>query len=485
MRAGDGAARWRGAAALCVLAAVAGLSGCARYGDRVPGAPVAVPAAYAEAGAAANATAARIGRWWERFGDPSLDALVAAALRHNPGLGQALARLRQAEARLRVAGAPLLPTLDASGELSRDKQTGFFGPTTGTNYRYSLAAGYELDLWGKLRNRRKAARFEAGAAREDAKALFLSLTYQVADLYFEARETAARHTLAERRAAVAAEILRRVEARYREGLVDAGEVYRARRDLAAAETARAALAAESAAARHALAVLTGRFPAQLEALPGGPLPAPPPLPAVGLPSDLLVRRPDIEAALLRIRARDAELGAAVADRFPSVNLLATLGESRVDYGAGAVTGPFWRLAADLALPLVDGGRRRAEAARSRAAVAEAFEAYREALLRAAREVEDALARERAEAGHAAAAERDWAAARLAADREANRYRAGLSDWLSLQQARLAALAAESDLAAARRAWLSARLGLVRALGGDWMDETLARAQGTEGDGEYR
>ena len=276
-----------------------------------------------------------------------------------------------------------------------------------------------------------------------------------------------------------------MERRYREGLVSALDVYQARQSLAAAQARRPDFEATLATTEHALAVVIGDYPrgqtsGDVVVLPETPIAFP-----SGLPSQVLARRPDVAAAFHRVRASDARVAAAIADRFPSINLLGAWGRSSSAFSTGDIKGEFWTLLADLALPVVDGGRRRAEADRARAEFKESLARYEETVLTAFQEVEDALAVNRATEERIARLEEEAEAAAGALRTSMERDLQGLSDYLPVLTAQASHFTAQRLLLAARRQLISDRIGLARALGGDWMTEEaekrLTAGHGAEGE----
>mgnify|MGYP001233842420 CR=1 FL=1 len=274
-----------------------------------------------------------------------------------------------------------------------------------------------------------------------------------------------------------AETLLRVENRYNLGLVPAVDMYQARQSLAGAQAARYLFEASLGEVEHAIAVLIGRYP---ERSPGGSLeqlPGAPDLFDAGIPAELISQRPDLQAALQRVEAADYRVAAAIADRFPSISLSGGYGSLRQDVTAGLIKGEFWSLLGNLAMPLVDGGRRRAEVDRKEAALREAVANYQQKVLTAFQEVEDALvnnyATEQRVERLAETAQATGATLRLSTDR----YLAGLVDYLPVLTAQRTDFDVSSRLLAARRQLLAERISLARALGGDWMrDQMNSRLQ---------
>lgn len=418
-----------------------------------------------------------LGQWWLAFEDEQLNQLMAELFEQNLELTQAVARLEQVEALARITRSAESPFLSGGGNVGRSSQPGISDDFIGNNQQLSLAAGYELDLWGKLSAQSRAAELDLSASRQDMQTLYLGLSARLADLYFLAIEQRAQLALTDQSIASFAETLLRVENRYNLGLVPAVDMYQARQSLAGAQAARYLFEASLGEVEHAIAVLIGRYP---ERSPGGSLeqlPGAPDLFDAGIPAELISQRPDLQAALQRVEAADYRVAAAIADRFPSISLSGGYGSLRQDVTAGLIKGEFWSLLGNLAMPLVDGGRRRAEVDRKEAALREAVANYQQKVLTAFQEVEDALvnnyATEQRVERLAETAQATGATLRLSTDR----YLAGLVDYLPVLTAQRTDFDVSSRLLAARRQLLAERISLARALGGDWMrDQMNSRLQ---------
>jgi NodT family efflux transporter outer membrane factor (OMF) lipoprotein len=417
------------------------------------------------------------GQWWLAFEDEQLNQLMAELFEQNLELTQAVARLEQVEALSRITRSAESPVLSGGGSAGRSSQPGLADDFIGNNQQLSLAAGYELDLWGKLSAQSRAAELELSASLQDLQTLYLGLSARLADLYFLAIEQRARLALTDQSIASFTDTLSRVENRYNLGLVPAVDMYQARQSLAGAQAARYLFEASLGEVEHAIAVLIGRYP---ERSPGGSLeqlPGAPDLFDAGIPADLISQRPDLQAALQRVEAADYRVAAAIADRFPSISFSAGYGSLRQDVTAGLIKGEFWSLLGNLAMPIIDGGRRRAEVDRKEAALREAVADYQQKVLIAFQEVEDALvnnyATELRVERLAETAQATGATLRLSTDR----YLAGLVDYLPVLTAQRNDFDVSSRLLAARRQLLAERISLSRALGGDWMSNQMnARLQ---------
>ncbi len=405
--------------------------------------------------------------WWESFGDAELTSLIKEALSKNLDIAQAAARLKQAEAIVRRENAGRFPYLNAQYERSRESQPGFFGTNSGTSYSASIAAGYELDLWKKLANRTSAARLEKEASREELHTAYITVSCEVADLYYQVIEARQQLAVIDKIINSLKEALELVERRYAQGLVSSLDVYQARQNLEEARARRPQFEASAARAKHALSVLLGRYP---ESPPETEIVQIPFIHEVfpsGLSSRLLLERPDVKAAYLRLRASDSRIAAAIAERFPSLNLLGRYGRSSSAFSTGAIVGNFWSITLDAVLPIIDAGKRRAEVNRARAVAEEDLARYKQAVLKAFQEVEDALAANRTDEDRLQKLKANSEICLHALNLAMNRYMKGLSDYLPVLTARTRSLDAESTLIAARRQLISDRITLIRALGGDW------------------
>lgn len=456
------------------------LTGCALHRPQSVELPVPVPESFVEK----SDPGVPIERWWETFRDEKLNALMKEAFSNNLDLAGAYARLDQFESVYRSTRAAQRPSVDGKGEWTREDTPGFFGNNTGNSYRLSLAAAFELDLWQKLRSRAKAAHLEAEASRDEVEALYLTLSAQLVDNYYLAVEQRAQLELTDRTIESFSDTVERVERRYREGLVPALDLYQARQNLAGAKSRRPLFESALAQSEHSLAVLLGRYPDSETAGDVVELPETPAAFPSGLPSSLLPRHPDVEAALLRLKAYDARIAAAVADRFPSFNLMGNWGDSSIAFSTGDIEGEFWNILVNAALPIIDGGRRRGEVKRTQAVFRENLALYHKTVLTAFQEVEDALVRNRTTEERITRLKERVEAADAALRLSMERYIQGLSDYLPVLTAQILNFDAKSDLLAARRQLISDRVSLARALGGEWMEDKMqerltAEAQRTQ------
>ncbi len=413
-------------------------------------------------------------RWWQAFDDPQLNAVIAKGLAGNLEMEAAWARLRQAEALEGKENASFWPSLDLAGSGGRSR---FSGSTTdAARYQGSLAAAYELDVWHKLAQRRRATSLQRQAADHELKAFYLSLAAQLAEAYYDVVELRERIDLNREMVASFAKTAELVAWRYRRGVAPSLDLYQARQSLLNSQAELPLLEAQLQAAENRLAVLLGVRPGRQEI---GSLIELPDLQlsfAQGLPADLITNRPDIQAAYAGLQAADAQVAAAIAERFPSFKLTADYGgQSSELHSLLQSPNLFWNLLANMALPIIDGGRRAYEVEHKQALFAERAALYRRTVLEALQEVEDALVREYSvDANLDMLEERQQVTAathRLALER----YQQGLADFLPVLTAQNSDVTVRLALIAAQRQRISSRIQLARALGGSWVHDEVAAA----------
>lgn len=471
-----------GAKILPLLFLAAWLSGCSFLPEREGPLEPEVPERFGRPGGDIPVP----DRWWEEFGSAELDRLVGEALAGNFNLQAVAARLRQARAVAAIAGAGLYPdlslVLDAEAVRARTGSGESRATATSENYLVSLAASYEIDLWGRVRSEADAASSLVGAAAEDLAAARVSLGAEVADRWLQAVELRARLSLVESQAGTNRDYLELLRLRQRKGVSTALAVFQQEQILAGTEALLPRLEADLQTTRHELAVLLGRPAGSDLGLSETDLPGLPPLPALGLPAELLGRRPDIQAAYLRLASSEYAVAAARANRLPALALGGSLGYRSGDLD-NLLQNWFAGFAAGILAPLLDGGRRGAEADRERAVLEERLAAYREVVLKALREVEDALVREEKQAVYLSAVSRQHRAARSALAAGLVRYRKGESEYLDVLAALGSVQGLERDFLIARRDLLLYRVGLLRALAGGWEGEPTENSGGDEKDDE--
>lgn len=412
--------------------------------------------------------------WWEGFASPELNRLVAQALAANAELRLAVARVEEAAAQFDDTAAAGLPAVDATaGDSGYKVSTGSYVPVGGAaagrsrrTLRGGLSTSFELDFWGKVRRAEEGARAQLLASEQAAAQVRLTLVAAVVRGYAQLRTGEAQVSAAQEVLAAREEECKVISRRQAAGSAQPAEVAAAEVNRAAAVGALADARRSRAQAEHLLGFLTGQPALVLEPLDRAL--ALPPLPAAGLPSDLLSRRPDVQAAEQALVAANARIGFVQAARFPTFTLTGALGtESKTFASLFQADTATSTLGVDLRVPLLDYGRGAARVEAAVAAQHQAVAAYEKAALNAFREVRDALADVRETAYAAEAAERRVKAAAEAFRVAEARARAGQAGPLELSAA-LRALA-DSSLAVARvrQDRLAAQVDLIKALGGAW------------------
>jgi len=413
--------------------------------------------------------------WWTRFGDPRMDVLIAEAIFENPQVLSASARTDAARAQARIAGADQLPSIAANFNASRSKQGSaafaaipglgdleFGGPQN--NFSLQGQVSWELDLWGRIAAQSEAANEDYLAAVENQRAVQQSLAAQTARLYFSVIEARQQVALSEQTMEGFTETLRQISNRAAVGVGSPTDEQLAISNL---ENARAGLEQGRIALEQVtrqLEVLLRDYPEGRIAVPEG-LPALPPQPPAGLPSELLIRRPDVIAAERALRAAGLREEAARKSRLPSLSLNGSGGAQDTDVGDLFDGDLIWSIAGAIVQPIFQGGRIRASIDLADANQRAAAESYVQTALNAFREVETALAIDTKLASREASLLRAADAAREAERIAFNRFREGLTPFLTVVEAQQRALNSQSQFLSARRARLDNRVDLHLALGG--------------------
>ncbi|MBX3727692.1 MAG: efflux transporter outer membrane subunit [Candidatus Sumerlaeia bacterium] len=405
--------------------------------------------------------------WWEVFEDERLQQLIGTALENNHDLMVAASRIEEARALLGITASEAAPHLSAGGSASRTRMpNGELPPVRANSYATLLDLSYEVDLWGRVRRSREAARAEVLASELDREALVSTIVTDVARTYFTLLELDREQQVATATLETRRRTLHLMELRREHGVASELDVSRARAELAATRATLSSLREAVFGTENALAILLGLAPHEMER--GADFAGLPPIPRVpvGLPSELLERRPDIRSAEQRLAAATARIGAAKAAFFPRIALTANAGLRSAELGdlleANSRT---WAIAGTAAQPIFDGRRNWFNYQATKARQEQALHLYRRAVLQALREVSDALmAREQADQ-RVADFEEQVAALATAVRLSRSRYEAGESGYLDVLDAERQLFAAELQVERARLDALLASVRLYKALGG--------------------
>jgi NodT family efflux transporter outer membrane factor (OMF) lipoprotein len=449
----------------CALSASLLLTACAVGRETTKPTLPALDDKWVEADAA---TTALRQYWWQDFNAPALPALIEEALAASPDLAIATERIKQAELAVSNAGASLFPSVN--GNLGSGSQRSFPDggqATTSNSTSLGLSVSYELDLWGRLRDGVDSADYALRASRYDFETARLSLATGVADAYFQVLGQRVRLQLAHENLDIAERLYKVVDARFRNGGASALDLSRQRTAVLTQRATIRPLEVQIRQTESALAILLGRAPegfhvgeADFDALRA-------PVVGAGLPSQLLLRRPDLASAEAQLRASDADVAAARAALLPSFSLSGSAGLATNALLSLADPSANIGLAAGLAQTIFDGGRLRNQVTLSESQRRTLVETYRKAVLTALKEVEDGLGN----VDRYADEEASLTAVRDEAQRSLRlaelRYREGADDLSNLFDAQRTLFSAQDSVAQARLSRLSASLDLIKALGGGW------------------
>ncbi|MGE0876105.1 MAG: efflux transporter outer membrane subunit [Burkholderiales bacterium] len=440
-----------------ILVAAALLAGCATPAPEYRRPAVELPAAWRDSAPAAYTN----GRWWQVYGDAALERLVDEAIAGSADLALAAARVDEARALLRETGAGQAPTLDANASRDRSRSsaaTGLLPPGAQrerNNTRLTLDVAYEVDLWGRLRTASEAARADLLATTAARETVRIALVADVARSWSALRALDASAASTRRALALREELLALQKKRSDAGLISEFELRQLEAEAAAARAQLAPIERDREREEAVLAVLLGRSPKAImesgvqraadatDAPPALQVPA-------GLPSELLLRRPDLVEAEQRLLAANARVELARLAYFPSIPLTGFVGTESATLSQ-LFSGPatIWRIAAAVAQPIFDGGRRDAQREAAEARERQALAQYQRAIRNAFGEVRQALAAQ--------------ARSREAYDAEGARMRA-LAEALRLAQLRLKhGLASQLEVIDAERNLLAAELSRIDAL----------------------
>ncbi len=407
--------------------------------------------------------------WWRGFGSPQLDQFISDARSANDDLAAAMARVQEADAQARVAGAPLLPSLEATGAATRERQ-----PVSGQGYQtYNqfsplLAASYEIDFWGKNRAAHESALATAAASRFDRETVELSVMTSVAGSYFQSLELLDRLEVAQNNLAAARAILRGLEREQVAGTSTALDVAQQETVVATLDAAIPPLRQQLRQSTDALAILLGKTPESIEIHAGSLAGLHEPALRAGLPSELLARRPDVANAEELLIAANADIRVARASFFPSISLTANGGF--ISSSLSTVTSPanrVFQLSAGVVQPIFEGGALEGQYDYTSARYTELLANYHKAVLSAFGNVEDALAGVQQTAEQQLRQQRALEKAQLAYELSRAQLRAGTINILTVLNTESALFGAQDALIQVRYAHLQSLLSLYSALGGGW------------------
>jgi multidrug efflux system outer membrane protein len=451
--------------------ALVGLSGCAvRSSTGLE--KMTLPADWKNSAGFPVASPTRdLSRWWGRFNDPTLNRVIADALRNSPDIASASARIRESRAQRNAVASSLFPSLSggatANGTAS-DRDVG--GRNSDSSYSAGLNASWEADLFGKNRSSVEAATAQVGATEENFHSVQASLAAETASVYTNLRTNEARLAVLKKNINTREETARLAGWRNEAGEADSLEATQAQSSLETARAGVPSLEQAIAQGKNELARLAGRAPGELDTMLSNShgAPVPPTSLALGIPADVLRQRPDVRLAGYQLLAAAASTRATEATRYPSLNLSGSLGlnsataSKLLDPEAATAS-----LVAGITSPIFDAGRIKSNIEAASAAEEQAVQTYRSTVLTALSETENALIACRRSAERLEKLETATRLARASDETARQRYEAGEIDFLDVLDSQRTLLGLEDNLLTTRTDRTTAYIRLYQALGGGW------------------
>ena len=404
--------------------------------------------------------------WWTTFNDPELNQLVENVLGDNLDIRKALAVISELQSYFVQSRADRFPTINIQGEAKRQR---ILPGLESDVYNLSLPASFELDLWGRLARAEESALANLTKTQENARTIAQTIVSEAVTLYFQIEALERRIQITRQSIDNYRRNLSFVERRYKGGLVSILDLKQARRALAQTEATLPSLRQDIGIKHQKLAVLSGQYPRTRSARtqPDDYFTLPAPVPA-GLPSDLLLRRPDIRAAEANLMALNARIGVAKASRFPRITLTGTYGYSSYELDRLFIPGhSLWNAAFGALQPIFDAGRLKAGQRAAEAQFQQGMADYAKTVLTAFSEVEGALLTRKKQIEKRSAMLDFLTEARATQQVSENRYERGLVSYLTVLDAQRTRFQAEDSLVLVELAILSNRVTLHRAMGGGW------------------
>ncbi len=411
--------------------------------------------------------------WWRGFGSTPLNELIAAAQQGNDDIAAAVARVQEADAETRIAGAALLPSLDLDGSATRQRQfAAGQGNRLGNEIYIALSASYELDFWGRYRAQRDAARAAAQASRYDRETLALSIVSSVATTYFQALEVHDRIAVARHNLANAQSILQGLQQQEAAGIVTALDVAQQETTVAQLAAAVPPLLQQFRQTVNALALLIGRNPEAVDVQDASLDDLSAPEVVAGLPSALLWRRPDVASAEAQLIAANADIRAARAALFPNIQLTAVGGyESTALASVISPANRVYALTGGVTQPLFHGGSLIGQYRYSQARYSELLANYHKTVITALGNVENALIAAQQSAEQQQRQAEAVSKATRAYEFSQAQFHAGTVNIITVLNTETALFTAQDQLVQVRFSHLQALVNLYNALGGGWRRES--------------
>ncbi len=445
------------------------LSGCA-VGPDFNEPVVEVPDSYRTLSMVAEAVSDL--KWWELFDDPLLATLVTTALENNRDLKIAVSRIEQARATVGFTRADQYPRIDVdAGVATGNFSGGSRSPDTNSTIYLAAPLNWEIDFWGKFKRSTEAARAELMASEYGLKTVQLTLISDVVSGYYQLLDFHRRLVISKITLKSRIDSLEIIQQRFNKGIIAELDVNQAQIQKEIAAAAIPLYKRSISKAENSLSILLGQLPGDIETEKNMAEPKPPPEIPVGLPSDILERRPDISQAMYLLKAQTEKIGVAEALRWPAISLTGTLGVASTELGSVTVEGGVWSAGGRLLGPLVDFSKNKRRVEIEEEKTKQVLYQYENIVLTAFREVEDALIEITTYQDELAAITRQQKASKNANGLSKERYDKGVSSYLEVLDTERTLFSTDLQLSQLQQQYFNAYVNLYKALGGGWENKT--------------
>jgi len=445
---------------LLILTIITMAGGCS---DPVknPAMPTEIPKSFSTTG-----TEPMPGNFWQAFEDNELDTLIDQALTNNFNLETAWDRLAQAQAVAKKSEAALWPQAELDTGFRRSRQENQDLTTYSTLYSLGIAAGYEVDLWSRLRSSQKAAWLDVQAQRDAVNTAAITVTASITNTWYQLAEVKALIQIAAEQIETNQQVLEIVTVKFRKGAASAADVLRQRQLVASTESLLIVAEETEELLQYQLSVLAGNQPELTWEQTPIALPDLPPLPSLGVPSDVLWRRPDVLRDFRQLQAADQRLAAAVADQYPRISIAASAETSAVS-AHDLFDDWLANLAANAIQPLFDADKRKAEVERQQAVVMERVHIWGQTILDALWDIEAALTQERQQTQLIESLNLQLGLARETYQRNRERYIKGQTNYIRVLESLQSLQTLERNVVTAQRMLIGYRIDLYRSIAGSF------------------
>jgi len=410
--------------------------------------------------------------WWKLFADPVLDTLVAIALLENKNVNIAVSRLEEARATLGFTKADIYPRLDIQATAARGNLVGgaFQSDATQNNFFIAPVVNWEIDFWGKFRRANEAARAELMASTYSLRTVQISLISEVIGTYFLLMDYRRQLEISRETLETRLESLHIIQQRFDKGIIPEIDLNQAQIQKEIAEAAIPVSERFMAITEHALSILLGRLPGDIITGSDWEKEIIPPEIPVGLPSQLLERRPDIKQSEYQLQAQNARIGVAEAMRFPAISLTGIFGAASTELSSLTTGESAWSISGSLLGPLFNFNKNTLRVEIEEERTRQALYSYEYTVLNAFREVEDALIGVETYRSQIESVRRKYTAAENARYLSTERYNRGVTSYLEVLEAERSFFSVEIELSQIRQEYSNAYVKLYKALGGGWLSD---------------